>query len=54
LIVQQVFAVIAKAVLVTLVSTLAAVVVERIRLYNEGQNEELNFHQHDYDEYEHW
>lgn len=51
---QQVFAVIAKAVLVTMVSTLAAVVVEKIRLYNEGRDEELNYHQSQDDEYEHW
>ena len=54
MIVQQVFAVIAKAVLVTLVSTLAAVVVEKIRLYNEGRDEEPNYHRAQYDEYEHW
>jgi len=54
LIVQQVFAVVAKAVLVTLVSTLAAVVVEKIRLYNEGRDEEPNYHRAQYDEYEHW
>ncbi len=54
LIVQQVFAVIAKAVLVTLVSTLAAVVVEQIRLYNEDRDEDLNYHLPQNEEYEHW
>ena len=52
---QQVFAVIAKAVLVTLVSTLAAVVVEKIREYNSGNHEEaLHLRQPQYGEYEHW
>lgn len=50
---NQIFAAIAKAVLVTLVSTLAAIAVEKIRYYNEDKHES-GLHQQNYEEYDHW
>jgi hypothetical protein len=52
-IVNQIILAIAKAVLVTLVSTLAAIAVEKIRYYNDDRNERV-WNQPGDNEYEHW
>lgn len=49
--VNQILAAVVKAVLVTLVSTLAAIGIEKIRRYNEERNEE-GYYQPGYDEYD--
>lgn len=49
----QIFAAIAKAVLVTLVSTLAAIAVEKIREYNED-NYQPEWNKSYDDEHDHW
>jgi hypothetical protein len=51
--VNQILSAILKAVLVTLVSTIAAVAVEKIRRYKEDRHED-GWHQPDYDDYERW
>ena len=48
---NQILAAVVKAVLVTLVSTLAAIGIEKIRRYNEERNEE-GYYQPGYDEYD--
>ena len=48
---NEIIAAVAKAVLVTLVSTLAAIGIEKIRRYNEDQNEDGYYHP-GYDEYD--
>lgn len=50
---NQILAAIAKAVLVTLVSTLATIAVDKIRRYNEDRNED-DYYQPQHDEYDHW
>jgi hypothetical protein len=50
---SQVLEAVAKAILVTLVSTLAALAVEKIRRHNEDNNEG-GYHQPYNDEYDHW
>ena len=50
---NQIVAAVLKAVLVTLVSTLAAIGIEKIRRYNEDKNEDY-YHQPQYDEYDRW
>lgn len=49
---NQIVAAVLKAVLVTLVSTVAAIVVEKIRRYNEDRDED--YYQPQYDEYDRW
>jgi hypothetical protein len=49
--VNQILAAVVKAVLVTLVSTLAAIGIEEIRRYNEDRNED-GYYQPGYDEYD--
>ena len=49
---NQILAAVAKAVLVTLVSTVAAIVVDQIRRYNESRDD--GFYHPDQDEYERW
>jgi len=51
--VNEIIAAVAKAVLVTLVSTLAAIAVEEIHRYNEDRNEN-GYYQPQHDEYERW
>jgi hypothetical protein len=51
--VNQIVAAGLKAVLVTLVSTLAAIGIEKIRRYNEEKREDYNHQPYD-DEYERW
>jgi len=51
--VNQILLAVAKAVLVTLVSTLAAIGIEEIRKYNEDRNED-GYYQPQHDEYERW
>jgi hypothetical protein len=48
--VNQIVAAVLKAVLVTLVSTLAAIGIEKIRRYNEDKRED--YYQPGYDEYD--
>lgn len=51
----QIFAAIAKAVLITLVSTLAAIAVEKVRRYNEDKREnDYHYHDHGWDDSDHW
>jgi hypothetical protein len=50
--VNQILSAILKAVLVTLVSTIAAVAVEKIRQYNKDKDD--YYHQPYDDEYERW
>jgi hypothetical protein len=50
--VNQILLSVLKAVLVTLVSTLAAIGIERIRRYNEDKNED--YYQPHYDDHENW
>jgi hypothetical protein len=50
--VNQIVAAVLKAVLVTLVSTLAAIGIEKIRRYNEDKNED--YYQPHYDDHENW
>jgi len=49
----QIIAVITKAILVTLVSSLAAICIEHIRRHNQDQNE-AEWNQPRYDEHEDW
>ena len=49
---NQILAAVAKAVLVTLVSTVAAIVVDQIRRYNESRDD--GFYHPGHDEYDHW
>ena len=48
---NEIIAAVAKAVLVTLISTIAAITVEKIRRYNEDRNEDGYYHP-GYDEYD--
>jgi len=49
--VNQIAAVVLRAILVTLVTTLASVAVDEIRRYNEDRNED-GYYQPGYDEYD--
>jgi len=49
--VNEIIAAVAKAVLVTLISTIAAITVEKIRRYNEDRNEDGYYHP-GFDEYD--
>ncbi|MEJ1959754.1 MAG: hypothetical protein WDM70_10315 [Nitrosomonadales bacterium] len=53
---NQILASIAKALLVTLVSTAATIAVDKIRRYNAQRNndEDGYYNQPYYDEYDHW
>ena len=50
---NQIFAAVLKAVLVTLVSTLAAIGIEKIRRYNQDRDDEGYYHP-GYDDHENW
>jgi len=50
--VNQILSAILKAVLVTLIGTIATIAVEKIRRYNKDKDD--YYHQPDYDEYERW
>lgn len=50
---SQIVSIVLKAVLVTLVSSIAAIAVEKIRRYNQDKNED-NYYQPNYDEYDRW
>ncbi len=49
---NQIVAAVLKAVLATLVSTVAAIVVDKIRRYNEDRDD--GYYQPNYDQYERW
>ena len=49
---NQILSAILKAVLVTLIGTIATIAVEKIRRYNEDKRED--YYQPQYDEYERW
>jgi hypothetical protein len=51
--VNQILSAILKAVLETLIGTIATIAVEKIRRYKEDKRED-GWHQPDYDEYERW
>lgn len=48
---NQILAAVLKAVLVTLISTVASICVDKIRRYNDERNED-GFYQPQYDEYD--
>lgn len=50
---NQIVAAVLKAVCVTFVSTMAAIIVDKIRRYNEDKNED-NYYQPNCDEYDRW
>ena len=50
---NEIAAVVLRAILVTLVTTLASVAVEEIRRYNKDRNED-GYYQPQHDEYERW
>ena len=52
---NQILAAVVKAVLVTLVSTLAAIGIEKIRRYNQDKREDDYYRQNHYDDdHENW
>ncbi len=50
---NQIIAAVLKAVLVTLVGTIASIAVEKIRRYNEDKDEDGYYHP-GYDDHENW
>ena len=50
---NEIIAAVAKAVLVTLISTIAAITVEKIRRYNQDRDEE-GFYHPGFDDHENW
>lgn len=52
---NQIVSAVLKAVLVTLIGTIASIAVEKIRRYNQDKDEEDNYHYHPgWDEHEDW
>ena len=49
---NEIIAAVAKAVLVTLISTIAAITVEKIRRYNHEEQNEDGYYHPGYDEYD--